>query len=101
MTTALTRLLDTYRHTAASEREKGSYFEELILVYLRNEPSYRDLYSDVWSYADWAKALGLDGRDTGIDLVAKTQGTGEFHAIQCKLYASVVQAESVWHQANR
>lgn len=26
-------------------------------------------------------------RDTGIDLVAKTDGTGEYHAIQCKLYA--------------
>lgn len=27
------------------------------------------------------------GRDTGIDLVAKTQGTEEIHAIQCKFYA--------------
>ena len=88
MTAALIRLLDTYRLAATSEREKGGYFEELILAYLRNEPSYRDLYCDVWSYADWAKTQGLDGRDTGIDLVAKTQGTGEFHAIQCKLYAS-------------
>jgi len=87
MTAALIRLLDTYREAAASEREKGSYFEELILAYLRTEPSYRDLYSEVWTYADWAKAQGLDGRDTGIDLVARTQGTGEFHAIQCKLYA--------------
>jgi len=30
---------------------------------------------------------GLDRRDTGIDLVAKTHGTAEHHAIQCKLYA--------------
>ena len=29
----------------------------------------------------------MDRRDTGIDLVAKTAGTGEIHAIQCKLYA--------------
>ena len=87
MITPLSRLLDTFRAAAASEREKGTYFEELICVYLRNEATYRDLYDQVWTYADWAKEQGLDGRDTGIDLVARTQGTGEYHAIQCKLYA--------------
>ncbi|GGY21292.1 DNA damage-inducible protein [Rhodanobacter panaciterrae] len=83
---ALQDLLTTFRDAAVTEREKGTYFEELICAYLRNEATYRDLYSDVWMYADWAKAQGLDARDTGIDLVAKTQGTGEFHAIQCKFY---------------
>jgi predicted helicase len=82
----LSHLLDTYR-LAPSEREKGTYFEELILCYLRNEATYRDLYSEVWTYADWAQSQGKDRRDTGIDLVAKTRGTEEFHAIQCKLYA--------------
>jgi len=87
MTTPLERLLNTYRQAAVTEREKGTYFEELIVCYLRNEATYRDLYSDVWTYSNWAKSQGLDARDTGIDLVAKTAGTGEFHAIQCKLYA--------------
>ncbi len=82
---ALKELLDNYRLAAATEREKGTYFEELILCYLRNEASYRDLYSDVWTYGEWAKKHGLDSRDIGIDLVAKTS-TGEYHAIQCKLY---------------
>ncbi|WP_430626853.1 hypothetical protein [Yanghanlia caeni] len=77
---ALTTLLDTYRKAAVSEREKGTYFEELILTYLRTEATYRDLYSDVWTYADWAKQQGLDGHDAGIDLVAKTRGTEELHA---------------------
>lgn len=85
---ALTGILDSYRKDALSEREKGTYFEELILCYLRNEASYRDLYSQVWTYADWAKQQGIDRRDTGIDLVAKTAGTDQFHAIQCKLYAT-------------
>ncbi|MBK3468724.1 DEAD/DEAH box helicase [Pseudomonas sp. MF6776] len=84
---ALSVLLATYRAASASEREKGTYFEELICAYLRNEATYRDLYDQVWMYSDWAKEQGLDGRDTGIDLVARTQGTGEYHAIQCKLYA--------------
>ncbi|MGP3659710.1 DEAD/DEAH box helicase [Burkholderia gladioli] len=86
--TALQNLLDTFRHAAVTEREKGTYFEELIVCYLRNEATYRDLYSDVWTYAEWANLQGLDKRDTGIDLVAKMHGTGEYHAIQCKLYAS-------------
>ncbi|HEY8010937.1 MAG TPA: DEAD/DEAH box helicase family protein, partial [Rudaea sp.] len=84
---ALQNVLDACREAAVSEREKGTYFEELICAYLRNEATYRDLYTDVWSYADWARSQGLDARDTGIDLVAKTQGTAEFHAIQCKQYA--------------
>lgn len=85
--TALQTLLDTYRKAAQTQREKGTYFEDLIIAYLRNEASYRDLYSQVWTYADWAREQGLDARDTGIDLVAKTSGTDEYHAIQCKFYA--------------
>ncbi|MFZ7321239.1 DEAD/DEAH box helicase [Comamonas jiangduensis] len=84
--TALEQLLNQYREAASSQRQKGTYFEELMLVYLRNEASYRDLYAKVWTYADWAMEQGLDKRDAGIDLVAQTY-TGEVHAIQCKLYA--------------
>lgn len=85
--TALETLLDTFRHAAVTEREKGTYFEELIVCYLRNEATYSDLYSDVWTYAEWADLQGLDKRDAGIDLVARTRGTDEIHAIQCKMYA--------------
>lgn len=84
--TDLQKILADFREKAQSEREKGTYFEELILCYLRNEASYRDLYTNVWTYADWAEKQGLDKRDTGIDLVAET-ASGEVHAIQCKLYA--------------
>lgn len=83
---ALKALLSTYRNAAVSEREKGTYFEELILTYLRTEATYSDLYSDVWTYSQWARQEGLDGRDAGIDLVAKTRDTNELHAIQCKFY---------------
>ena len=51
---ALSVLLDSFRLAAHSEREKGAYFEELIQSYLRNEASYRELYSEVWTYAEWA-----------------------------------------------
>jgi predicted helicase len=100
--TPLQKLLQTFRQsliTQDAHREKGTYFEELCLLYLRNEATYRDLYSDLWTYADWAKAhpkLGFGAKDTGIDLVAQTRGTDEFHAIQCKFYAEdhrVVKAD--------
>ena len=89
--TALAHLLDSYRQAAQSQREKGSYFEELMLIYFAYEPKYRDLYSEVRLYSDWAKAQGLIKTDAGIDLVAKTRGTNEYHAIQCKLYATDYQ----------
>ena len=85
--TALQQLLATFRTAAVTEREKGTYFEELIIQYLKHEASYHDLYSNVWTYANWARGQGLDARDSGIDLVAQTRGTDEFHAIQCKFYA--------------
>ena len=85
--TPLQKILAAYRATSQTEREKGTYFEELIRTYFRNEPRFADLYSDVWLFADWAKAHGFNAKDTGIDLVAKTHGTEEFHAIQCKCFA--------------
>ena len=87
---ALRTLLDTLRTDARYESEKGTYFEDLTLLYLKNESAYKDRYSDIWTYGDWAngdgKGYGRDGSDEGIDLVAKTQGTNEYHAIQCKFY---------------
>ncbi len=85
--TALESLLATYRDTSQTEREKGTYFEELIRAYFKNEPTYADLYEDVWLYGDWAKANARDAKDVGIDLVAITRDTQEIHAIQCKCYA--------------
>ena len=94
MPTPLQNLLAAYRRGSRGEREKGGYFEELIRAYLRHEPIYAELYSDVWLYRDWAKQQGIDARDVGIDLVARTKpgaedkaGTAEYHAIQCKFHA--------------
>lgn len=78
-------LINTYRTTAKTEREKGTYFELLCIKYFENEPFYADLFTAVQPYSEWAKEQGLSGKDTGIDLVATTKD-GEFHAIQCKLY---------------
>lgn len=89
---SLTDLLDTFRKTAVSGREKGTYFERLVKAYLLHEPFYADLYGgQVWLWEEWRavagkKELGDVGPDAGIDLVAET-ATGELHAIQAKFYA--------------
>lgn len=83
---ALGQLLGRLRDASVSEREKGTYFEELILAYLRNEATYKDLYGQVWTWAEWAPANGFTAKDDGIDLVAQEAGTGAIHAIQCKFY---------------
>ena len=88
--TPLQNILEAFRQAAQTEREKGTYFEELICTYFRYEATYADLYSDVWMFGDWAKEhpeFGISANDTGIDLVAKTRGSNEYHAIQCKCYA--------------
>lgn len=84
--TSLEKILTRFRNAAVSEREKGTYFEELIIAYLKHEPYYADLYSDVWTFKDWALIHGKDGKDKGIDLVAQERKTGFLHAIQCKFY---------------
>ena len=84
---ALDRILQSYRSAAVTEREKGTYFERLALVYLRNDPIQTQQYSEVWTYGDWAKENGWTGKDTGIDLVAKLADEDGFAAVQCKFYA--------------
>ena len=69
----LQTLLDRYRAAAATNRESGTYFEELTVLYLKNEPAYRELYREVLPYAEWAERQGIDKQDAGIDLVAETR----------------------------
>lgn len=38
-------LINTYRKTAKTEREKGTYFELLCIKYFKNEPFYADLFT--------------------------------------------------------
>ncbi|MFV0645216.1 MAG: DEAD/DEAH box helicase [Sphingomonadaceae bacterium] len=79
-------VLTGYRSAARTEREKGTYFERLTIAYLTTDPVQAALYDGVWTYAEWARNQGWDGRDTGIDLVAKLRDEEGFAAIQCKFY---------------
>jgi predicted helicase len=86
MSSSLRTLLEKYRTGAVSEREKGTYFEELAKVFFENDPQYTQRFDKVWPYADFAKERGISGQDTGIDLVARVRDDGGFCAIQCKFY---------------
>lgn len=81
----LRALLKSFRDAARSEREKGNYFERIAVEFIKNDPGMAQEYEDAWLYSDWAKASGRDGRDTGVDVVAKMRDGGVC-AIQCKFY---------------
>lgn len=83
---ALDDLLQSYRDMAATEREKGTHFERLACAYLTSDPIQVEEYSEVWTWSDWAAENGWNGKDVGIDLVAKLRNEEGFAAIQCKFY---------------
>ena len=74
--TALLDLLATFRTAAVTEREKGTYFEQLVKAYLLNEPAYKDLFNgNVYLWEEWRQYWMQQGNpdpgvDAGIDLVA-------------------------------
>ncbi|WP_322886519.1 hypothetical protein U8C31_18300 [Sinorhizobium medicae] len=86
MSSALNDLFERYRGGSRSEREKGTYFENLAKVFFENDPQYTQRFDSVWKYAEWAAERGISGQDTGIDLVARVRDDGGFCAIQCKFY---------------
>lgn len=86
--TAIDRILQSYRDAAVTEREKGTYFERLALAFFLNDPVQAEEYDAVWTWSDWAKANGRDGKDVGIDLVAKLRNEDGLAAIQAKFYAA-------------
>jgi predicted helicase len=86
--TAIDRILQSYRDAAVTEREKGTYFKRLGLAFFLNDPVQTEEYEAVWSWSEWAKANDWDGKDVGIDLVAKLRNEHGFAAIQAKFYAA-------------
>ena len=79
------------RSIAGSEAEKGRLFERLMKAYFLGDPLYRERFSDVRLWSEWAAARpDFDGADTGVDLVAEER-RGGFCAIQCKCYAPGTQ----------
>ena len=77
--------LEVLRQEARDKVDQGSKFEQLVRACLSVSPVYRRQYRKVWHWGEWARQRGLDGRDTGIDLVAE-RWDGAYCAIQCKFF---------------
>ena len=78
-------ILSDIRKTAFTERDKGFRFEKLMRAYLLTDPIYATTLKTVWLWSDFPFRKDFSGKDTGIDLVAKTVA-GDYWAIQCKCY---------------
>jgi predicted helicase len=78
-------ILSHFRKYALSERDKGDKFERLMQAYLQTDPRYADLFTNVWLWNEFFARKDFGGKDTGIDLVART-ASGDFWAIQCKCF---------------
>ena len=78
----LSELLKKFIENSSSPKEQGDYFEKLIILYLKNEPKFKELFEDVMPYSKWASLRQLNSNDAGIDLVATTQNPNENIAIQ-------------------
>lgn len=82
---ALMEEIDSQDHEM-KQRDRGTLFELLTKAYLINEPRYAKLFSDVWMLNEVPTEFGISKKDTGVDLVARVDQTGELVAIQCKYY---------------
>ena len=79
--------LNYIRESTATEYGKGYEFERLMKQYLSVDPLYKERFTDVYLWREWAALhTEYDGVDTGIDLVAR-ESNGEYCAIQCKCFA--------------
>ncbi|WP_289091784.1 MULTISPECIES: type ISP restriction/modification enzyme [Bacteroidales] len=81
------QILNKFRQDAFSERDKGYRFERLMQAYLKTTTLYANLFEVVWLWTEFPFHDQFGGKDTGIDLVARTV-EGEYWAIQCKCYAA-------------
>ena len=87
-------LLNSIEQSSSDARDKGTRFENLILDFLQNDPTYKNDFTKIQTYADWAQEhtdLVPNKKDIGIDLVATKlcldNEPQTYTAIQCKFYA--------------
>lgn len=89
-------ILTHFRNKSFTEKNKGTQFERLMRSWLRTDARYANLFEIVWLWEEFPSRSDFGGKDTGIDLVAKTH-SGDYWAIQCKCYAedAVIDKPSV------
>ena len=77
-------ILHKFRTESFTQKDKGTQFERLMRSWLLSDPRY-SMLTEVWLWEDFPSKANFGGKDTGIDLVARTD-SGDYWAIQCKCY---------------
>lgn len=83
-------VLAQIRAESENTSELGTKFERLVLDFLQTDSHYKERFTKVWMWADWARENNIkeklgSRRDLGLDLVAR-EYTGELCGIQAKCY---------------
>lgn len=88
------QLIQQINENNKEQRDRGTAFEYLVQAYLKHEPLYKNMYSDVWMLSEVPESESIPKKDTGVDLVAK-KFTGELVAIQAKFYDHRIQKSDI------
>lgn len=88
----LVNQIDNY---ITNQRDRGTAFEKLAVAYLKNEPAFKNKYSDVWMLNEVPAEYNISKQDTGVDIVAKDRITGELTAVQAKYYKGKVGKDTI------
>lgn len=78
-----------------NQRDRGTMFEKVVKSYLLNEPTYKNLYSDVWMLNEVPDSYEISKKDTGVDLIARRRDTGTLTAVQAKYYKEKVGKDTI------
>lgn len=88
-TLAFDNLIKQIRDSSNTARDYGTKFETLTKDWLTKDSTYKDLFTKVQTYKEWAiehPDLASNSKDTGIDLVCTNADDRFFTAVQCKMY---------------
>ena len=45
-------LVNQINNSAETQRDRGTYFEYLVLAYFKNEPTYKNEFKNVWMLSE-------------------------------------------------
>lgn len=78
-----------------NQRDRGTAFEKLAVAYLKNEPAFKNKYSNVWMLNEVPDEFQIPKQDTGVDIVAQDRVTGKLTAVQAKYYKGKVGKDTI------
>lgn len=61
MITAFQQFLSKYRENSETQREKGNYFEKLVIPFLQNDARFAPQFSKIQTFIVWAKEHNKSG----------------------------------------